>query len=393
MPEINRAIVIVLDGVGIGEAPDAEQYGDVGSNSIANTAKAVGGLALPNMGALGLGCITAIEGVPPREATTGAYGKMRPMSAGKDTISGHWELMGIYLSEAFPLYPHGFPPEVIGEFERRIGRRVIGNKHASGTEIIEELGEEHIRTGYPIVYTSADSVFQIAAHEEIIPIEELYHLCQIARAILTGRHGVGRVIARPFLGEGAGKFWRTERRRDYPLEPPDHTTMDNLIQAGKEVVTVGKIDDIFAHRGITDSQHTTNNPDSIEALLDIASRRYAGLLFANLIEFDMVYGHRNDPHGYAAALRQFDDSLPELSRRMAPTDMAVIVSDHGVDPTTPSTDHSREYAPLLVFGEAVRGGVNLGVRRTYSDVAATIAEIFALTPPRFGESFLAQITG
>ena len=390
--DIKRVIVIVLDGVGAGEAPDAADYGDVGSNSLANTARAVGGLHLPHMGALGIGHITAIQGVPPEEHPTGCYGKMQPRSAGKDTISGHWELMGIYLPAALPTYPHGFPEEVLAEFKRRTGKEVLGNKPASGTEILRELGVEHMQTGKPIVYTSADSVFQVAAHEAIIPIPELYHLCETARAMLTGEHAVGRVIARPFVGDAPENFKRTERRKDYPLLPEGDTTLDLLEKAGKTVYSIGKIDDIFGHRGITKGKHTVSNQDSSLALLDALDEDFEGLLFANLIEFDMIYGHRNDARGYANALEDFDKHVPEIQRRMRDTDLAMIVADHGVDPTTPSTDHSREYIPLLVFGPQVTANASLGIRKTFSDVAATLAELFWLNPPEYGTSFVGELT-
>jgi phosphopentomutase len=389
--EINRVTVIVLDGVGAGEAPDAADYGDVGSNSLSNTARAVGGLHLPHMAELGFGYITPMLGVPRVSEPTGAYGRCKPRSAGKDTISGHWELMGIYLEKPFPTYPHGFSQAIIDEFSAKTGRGVLGNKPASGTEIIQELGVEHMKTGKLIVYTSADSVFQIAAHEEIVPIDELYRICKIARQMLTGEHAVGRVIARPFIGQKAGEFQRTERRRDYPLEPPGATILDKLKAAGKQVCSVGKIDDIFAKRGITRSNHTVNNHDSLLAIQDFLEDDFEGLIFANLIEFDMIYGHRNDPQGYAQALRKVDESLPEIQKRMKPDDVVVFAADHGVDPTTPSTDHSREYIPLLVFGNPVRGGVDLDTRQSLSDVGATIAEIFALESPKIGESFLEEI--
>jgi phosphopentomutase len=388
---IKRVTVIVLDGVGAGEAPDAAAYGDVGSNSLSNTARVVGGLHLPHMAQIGFGYITPMLGVPLVSNPTGAYGKCRPQSAGKDTISGHWELMGIFLPQPFPTYPHGFPPEIIEEFTRKTGRGVLGNKPASGTVIIQELGVEHMKTGKLIVYTSADSVFQIAAHEEIVPIEELYRICGIARQMLTGEHAVGRVIARPFLGQKAGEFQRTERRRDYPLQPPGATILDKLKAAGKQVCSVGKIDDIFAHRGITRSNHTVNNHDSLLAIMDFLEDDFEGLIFANLIEFDMIFGHRNDPKGYAEALNKVDDSLPEIQSRMRDGDIVMFAADHGVDPTTPSTDHSREYIPLLVFGKQVKSDVDLNTRQSLGDVGATIAEIFSLEPPKIGESFLASI--
>jgi phosphopentomutase len=389
--DIHRIIVIVLDGVGAGEAPDAAAYGDVGSNSLSNTARVVGGLHLPHMMEMGLGYITPMQGVPPVTNPTGGYGKMQPQSAGKDTTSGHWEMMGICLPKPFPTYPHGFPPEIIDEFKRLTGLDVLGNKPASGTEIIKELGLEHMKTGKPIVYTSADSVFQIAAHEEIIPIDDLYKICKISRQMLTGNHAVGRVIARPFLGTDPSNFWRTEHRHDFSLLPPSRTILDKLVEAGKQVYAVGKIDDIFANQGITRSNHTGNNHDSLLALRDFLLEDFQGLLFANLIEFDMLYGHRNDPQGYAAALQKVDQSLPEIQRCMQPSDIAMFVADHGVDPTTPSTDHSREYSPLLVFGQPLLRGVDLGIRSTFSDVGATIAEVFSLEPPALGKSFLPEI--
>ena len=316
---------------------------------------------------------------------------MQPQSAGKDTVAGHWELMGIRLATPFPMYPNGFPPEVINAFASRIGRGVIGNKPASGTRIIEELGLEHMRSSKPIVYTSADSVFQVAAHEEIIPVPELHRMCAIARQLLQGQHAVGRVIARPFVGRGPGEFRRTGNRRDYPLAPDSPTMMDKLVAAGKKVISVGKIDDIFGGRGISESHHTVDNRTSAAALIEILHKDFDGLVFANLIEFDMIHGHRRDPKGYVAALQEFDSHLPEMTRRMRPGDLAMLVADHGVDPTAPGSDHTREYVPLLVFGPDLRRPVNLGVRKTFSDVSATIAELFGLERGPWGTSFLQQL--
>jgi len=389
--DIQRFFVIVLDGVGAGEAPDAAEYGDVGSNSLGNTARAMGGLKLPNMGEIGLGNLTDIMGVPPRTKTCGAYGRMQEKSAGKDSINGHWELMGVVLDHPLPTYPDGFPPEVIDEFKHLTGRGVLGNKPASGTEIIKELGEEHMRSGDLIVYTSADSVFQIAAHEAIVPIPELYRYCQMARDMLKGKHAVGRVIARPFIGENSANFKRTERRHDYPLAPVGETMMDRLIAAGRQVYATGKIDDLFGNRGISKTRHTVDNETSIQAGIDFLKEDFSGLIFSNLIEFDMIYGHRNDVPGYAARLEEFDRRVPHIRAAMGPGDIALIVADHGVDPTTPSTDHSREYIPLLVFGQQVRDDVNLGIRKSFSDVAATIAEAFGLEAPEIGTSFLREI--
>ena len=386
-----RITVIVLDGVGIGEAPDAADYGDVGSNSIANTAHVLGGIDLPNMGAIGLGNVTPIEGVPPTDHPQGGYGKMRPYSAGKDTISGHWEMMGIYLPEPFPTYPNGFPPEIMEPFEREIGRGTLANRPSSGTEIIKELGEEHMRTGKPIVYTSADSVFQIAAHEDVIPVQELYKICQTARRLLVGKHGAGRVIARPFVGTCAADFKRTDNRRDFARTPETDTVLDKLYNAGLDVWSVGKIDDIFVHRGITRKNHTLGNAESIQTTLTLLESPFHGLVFVNLIEFDMIYGHRNDPRGYYSALKGFDEAIPEIMKRLTDEDLVLVSADHGVDPTTESTDHSREYVPLLAFGPAVKG-VNLGTRQTFGDLGATVAENFAVEPPLIGTSYLGDLT-
>jgi len=386
----NRITVIVLDGVGIGAAPDAADYGDEGTNSIANVAKVLGGISLPNMQKLGLGNITEIEGVPPTSTPQGGYGKMQPKSAGKDTISGHWEMMGIYLPDPSPTYPDGFPPEVMDEFERQIGRSTLANRPASGTEIIRELGEEHMRTGKPIVYTSADSVFQIAAHEDVIPIDELYEMCLIARKILKGKHAVGRVIARPFVGTNSENFVRTNNRRDFSRTPDSATVLDQLFAAGYDVWSVGKIDDIFVHRGINRKNHTLDNRESIQATINLLAEPFRGLLFVNLIEFDMIYGHRNDPRGYYGALKTFDDAIPEIQKRLNEDDLVIVSADHGVDPTTESTDHSREYVPLLVFGPSI-SGVDLGIRQTFGDVGATITENFKLESPLIGTSFLSEI--
>jgi phosphopentomutase len=386
----SRAIVIVLDGVGIGEAPDAAVYGDAGSHSLANTARAVGGLKVPPLTDLGLGCIAEIAGAPPVPCPAAGYGKLCPRSPGKDSITGHWELMGVHLDHPLPTYPNGFPPELIQEFVRRTGRRVLGNRSASGTAILAELGNEHWRTGDLIVYTSADSVFQIAAHEDRVPVAEQYRICQVARDLLRGEHGVGRVIARPFAGS-PGAFVRTAGRRDFSLPPPSETLLDHLTATGKTVVTVGKIDDMFSSRGITRTRHATTNSASIQAMLASLDETFEGLLLVNLVEFDMIHGHRNDPAGYARALAEFDACLPELQTRMQPWDLAMIVADHGVDPTTPGTDHSREYVPLLVFGPALQSGCDLGTRETFSDVAATIAEMLGTCPPRWGKSFLNQL--
>ncbi|NPV70898.1 MAG: phosphopentomutase [Firmicutes bacterium] len=392
----SRVVLIVLDSVGIGETPDAHLYGDEGSNTLSNTAKAVGGLHLPNMAGLGLPLIPGVSGVGPVVVPArGAFGRMAPASPGKDTVGGHWEMMGVVLEKPFRTYPHGFPRDVIAEFERRTGRRTLGNVAASGTEIIERLGKEHVATGDPIVYTSADSVFQIAAHEDVIPVDELYGMCLTARSMLVGENLVGRVIARPFAGE-PGAFKRTERRRDFPLEPPESIVLGSLVAAGVTVTAIGKIEDIFCGKGISRSFHTGCNADSCRTLEDLVLGERAPdaapeLLFANLVDFDMVYGHRNDPHGYARALEQFDESLGRMLPGLRPSDLLVVTADHGCDPTTPSTDHSREYVPVLLARPRVLAGADIGLRRTFADLGATLAEAFGVKPPHSGESFLSTV--
>ncbi|MEW5702696.1 MAG: phosphopentomutase [Candidatus Zixiibacteriota bacterium] len=384
---IRRAIVIVLDGCGIGDAPDATAFGDEGSNTLANTARAVGGLDCPNLARLGLGHLHDIAGVPPVPSPIGSYGRMKQRAAGKDSTSGHWELMGVTLTEPFPLYPHGFGRQILDPFVARTGRGVIGNCPASGTQIIADLGERHCRTGEWIVYTSADSVFQIAAHEDVVPIEQLYSACRIAREILRGPDAVGRVIARPFVGT-PGAFVRTHRRRDFSLEPPEPTVLDRLMSAGIPTVGIGKIDDLFAGRGLSVKIHTHDNIDGMEQTITAMAEVPDGLIFVNLVEFDMVWGHRNDPRGFADGLAQFDRQLGVLLPRLTPADVLFLVADHGVDPTTPSTDHSREMIPLLAYGPSLRAGVNLGVRETFADLAVTLLDIFprAATAPVTGAS-------
>lgn len=377
VPAHRRALVIVLDGVGAGEAPDAAEYGDVGSNTIGNLARAAGGLNLPNLGALGFGCITEIAGVPAPAAPRGAFGRMREVNPGKDSVSGHWEIGGVHLARPFPTYPDGFPAAVIAAFEAAIGTRTIGNVVASGTEIIQRLGAEHVRTGFPIVYTSADSVFQIAAHEEVVPLERLYELCRIARAQLTGEHGVGRVIARPFLGQ-ADNFQRTGNRRDFSIEPTAPTILDRLKAAGWPVVAIGKIVDLFAGRGMTEQRLTHNNGEGMAAITAALDATERGFLMANLVDFDMLWGHRNDVPGFQRGLELFDAWLPEVLRRLRDDDLLIITADHGNDPTTASTDHAREFVPILMAGPRVRGGVDVGTRLTFADLAATLATHFGL---------------
>ncbi len=387
-----RVVWIVLDSVGIGPLPDAADYGDAGRDTLGHIAAqrdAQGRpLRLPNLVWLGLANIKPLAGLAAENAPVGAYGMAATISPGKDTTTGHWEMAGIFLDRAFPTYPSGFPPEVIEPFERAIGRKVLGNKPASGTEIIKELGEEHLRTGRPIVYTSADSVFQIAAHEEVIPVPELYRLCEIARQILDGPHRVGRVIARPFTGP-PGNFRRTERRQDYAVEPPRPMLLDLLAERGVPVFGVGKIHDIYHGRGVTDSVTTKNNAEGMARLAAAIAARPHGLLFANLVDFDQLYGHRKDVEGFAQALEAFDAQLGPLLEQLRRTDLLLLTADHGCDPCpcSPSTDHSREYVPVLAWSPGRRAGVHLGVRETLADLGQTVAENFGARLPR-GTSFL-----
>lgn len=388
---IDRVIIIVLDSVGIGETPDAALFGDVGSHTLGNCARAVGGLKVPNLELLGLGNIAILEGVVPQAHPKAAYGKMNEVSPGKDTTIGHWEMTGIHVSQPFPTYPDGFPKEVMDAFVEQTGRDWMGNFPASGTVIIEDLGEEHIKTGKLIVYTSADSVFQIAAHEEIVPIDQLYEYCRIARRILTGKHEVSRVIARPFIGE-PGSFKRTANRHDFSVSPPQPTLLDILKSAKMAVLGIGKIEDIFAGQGITKAIHTQSNRDGIEKTIQaIRTETAPGLIFTNLVDFDAKYGHRNNPEGFAGALAEFDQYLPEILAALGEKDMLVITADHGNDPTTASTDHSREYVPILITGTTIREGINIGTRSTFSDLAATIADVFELEAPAQGTSFKSEI--
>jgi phosphopentomutase len=386
---IKRVAWLVLDSVGVGELPDAGDYGDKGSNTLGNISRAVGGLHMPNLGRLGLGNIIPIEGVPPAKNPAASYGRMAEKSAGKDTTTGHWEITGLILKQPFPVYPNGFPPDFIKSYEEKIGRRVLGNKAASGTVIIEELGAQHMETGYPIVYTSADSVFQVAAHEGIIPLEELYRICAIAREMLVGEHAVGRVIARPFEGK-PGSFRRTVNRHDFSLKPVGRTLLDSLTEQGVLVTGVGKITDIFAGQGVANTVTAKGNTSGMEQALQLMKSDLKGLVFTNLVDFDMLYGHRNNPRGYADALEELDRWLPELLNSLKDDDVLIITADHGCDPTTQSTDHSREYVPLLVCGKHIKEGVDLGIRESFADIAATVAEIFGLQF-EVGQSFWSQV--
>ncbi|MBV9711430.1 MAG: phosphopentomutase [Ktedonobacteraceae bacterium] len=386
MTTLRRAILVVLDGVGAGANPDAQAYGDEGASSLEHCALAIGGLELPHLGNIGLGNITPILGTPARQNTSGSYGRMASIAAGKDSTAGHWEMTGVVLKKPLPIYPHGFPPELVAAFEHGIDRKVIGNKVASGTEIIKELGAEHMRTGFPILYTSADSVFQLAAHQDIIPLTDLYHMCEIARDMLTGDHAVGRVIARPFIG-AAGTFSRTEHRRDFSLAPTGTTLLDLLKEAGKEVIGLGKIEDLFAGRGLTQRDHTETNREGMTATLRWLERDFTGLLFVNLVEFDMLWGHRRDSQGYAQALRDVDAWLPQVQQLMRSDDAIFFSADHGVDPTYRGTDHTRECVPLLAYGQPIRAGVNLGTRGTFADLGQTLAQAFGVGPLAAGTSF------
>ena len=385
-----RVVILLLDGVGCGELPDAADYGDQGSNTLANLAKAVGGLSLPNLARLGLGNIIPIQGVPPQEKPQACFGKMAEQSVGKDSTTGHWEIAGLVTSDPFPLFPHGFPPELIQSLEQAIGRKTIGNRAASGTEIIKELGEEHLRTGRPIVYTSADSVLQIACHEDVTPPDELYRICQKARGLCTDRFCVGRVIARPFTGK-PDSFTRTARRKDFSCSPPQPTLLDNVKEAGQPVTGIGKVDDLFAGRGFTETHHSVVNSDCQQLTVEAMKRTKTGLIFTNLVQFDMDWGHRNNPVAFAAGLKEFDDSLPTILSQLDMHDLLFITADHGNDPTTSSTDHSREYVPLLAFGPGLKSSIDLGTRPTFADLGQTAAEFLKVTPTARGTSFLKEI--
>jgi phosphopentomutase len=392
IPHFERIIWIVLDSVGIGELPDAADYDDVGRDTLGHVARSRP-LRLPNLVRLGLANIKPLANLAPPAHPIGAYGKGVTVSPGKDTTTGHWEMAGIWLDQAFPVYPHGFPPELIAEFERRIGRRTLGNKPASGTEIIKELGDEHVRTGFPIAYTSGDSVFQIAAHEDVIPIAELYRMCEIARALLDGPNKVGRVIARPFTG-ASGNFRRTERRHDYAVEPPRPMLLDVLAERKVPVFGVGKIHDIYNGRGVNDYATTKNNADGMAKLAEALARQPSGLIFANLVDFDMLYGHRKDVAGFARSLEEFDALLGPFLESLRASDLLLITADHGCDPdpVNPTTDHSREYVPILAYSPGEPGGVNLGIRATLADMGQTVADNFGAKIPH-GTSFLKEIPG
>jgi phosphopentomutase len=382
-------VLIVLDSVGAGALPDAARYGDEGSDTIGNISRLFP-LQVPALRSLGLAQVTTVADTVPPTAPIGAFGRMAEQSPGKDSVTGHWEIAGLILDQPFPTFPDGFPHDLIAAFEGRIGRATLGNKAASGTAIIDELGPEHMRTGSPIVYTSADSVFQIAAHEDVIPVRALYDMCEVAFELAGIGRGIGRVIARPFVG-APGHFQRTSNRRDFALTPFAPTLLDVLTSAGVPVVAIGKIEDLFAGRGISRAVHTTNDAHGMNEIDAAMAREPRGLIFVNLVDFDTVYGHRNDPRGYAANLERFDVRLASLLPRIGRRDLLIVTADHGNDPTTPSTDHSREHVPVFACGPRVRAGVNIGVRATFADLGQTVADAFRVGPLPHGVSFLQDI--
>lgn len=386
----NRIILFIIDSLGIGALPDAEKFGDIGANTLGNIAISQGGIDLPNLRDIGLGNIDNIVGVKAVKSPTGAFGRAIEFSNGKDTITGHWELTGLHLTKPFKTFPNGFPKDVIDELESKIGRKVLGNKPASGTVILDELGEEHMKTGCPIVYTSADSVLQIAAHEDIIPLDELYLMCKVAREIMMGDNMVGRIIARPFIGS-PGKFIRTSNRRDYSLNPFGQTVLDIVKQEGLDVIAIGKIGDIFNGRGITHSVRTKDNMDGIDKTIEYIRKNNEGIIFTNLVEFDSLYGHRRDPEGYKGALEEMDRRIPEILGAMKDGDIIIFTADHGNDPTFKGTDHTREYIPIVIYGKRVKGNVNIGTRKSFADIAATISDIFEIPSTGKGESFMELI--
>ena len=388
---MKRAIIIVLDSVGIGAMPDAGEYGDAGADTLGHIAESIDGFSLPNLAKMGLGNIAPLKGIPPSPAPSGAYGKLSEQSRGKDTTVGHWEIAGLVSSTPFPVYPDGFPPDLVKAFEKKIRRKVIGNYAASGTKIIKDLGGEHMKTGYPIIYTSADSVFQVAAHEEVIPLDELYRICRQARELLQGEHGVARVIARPFTGE-PGNFERTAHRHDFSLIPPADTILDILTRRGLKTYGVGKIYDVFAGKGVSETVSIDDNRDGVDKTLDAMAERGYSLIFTNLVDFDMKYGHRRNVTAYGQALEEFDIRVPEILSALRPEDMLFLTADHGCDPTyTAHTDHTREYIPLLVNGPVIKPGVDLGTRGSFADIAQTIAEYLGVPELKYGQSFLGEI--
>ncbi|MEK5441971.1 MULTISPECIES: phosphopentomutase [unclassified Fredinandcohnia] len=388
-----RIFLIVMDSVGIGEAPDAKKFGDEGSDTFGHIAEKMNGLHMPNMAKLGLSNIREIKGIPVQDEPLAYYTKMQEASNGKDTMTGHWEIMGLHIETPFKVFPEGFPKELLDEIEKRTGRGILGNKPASGTEILDELGEEHMKTGKLIIYTSADSVLQIAAHEEIVPIDELYKICEIARELtLDEKYMVGRIIARPFVGE-PGQFTRTSNRHDYALKPFERTVMNELSDSGFDVIAIGKISDIYDGEGVTQSLRTKSNMDGMDKLVETLDMNFTGLSFVNLVDFDALFGHRRDPIGYGKALEEYDARLPEVFEKLTDDDLLIITADHGNDPVHTGTDHTREYVPLLVYNKKMDGGKELPLRSTFADVGATVADNFNVTPPKHGKSFLQEING
>lgn len=386
-----RIFLVVIDSVGIGESPDAERFGDAGADTLGHIAEKMNGLNMPNMGKLGLSNIKEIQGIAKADPPLAYFTKMQEASNGKDTMTGHWEIMGLNIQTPFQVFPDGFPAELLSELESRTGRKIIGNKPASGTEILDELGEEHMKTGALIVYTSADSVLQIAAHEDIIPIEEQYKICKIARELtLDERYMVGRVIARPFIGE-PGNFKRTANRHDYALKPFDRTVMNELKDSGLDVLAIGKISDIYDGEGVTQSLRTVSNMDGMDKLLQTLDMDFTGLSFLNLVDFDALFGHRRDPIGYGKALEEYDARLPEVFAKMKEDDLLIITADHGNDPVHHGTDHTREYVPLIVYSKRFKEGQELPIRETFADIGASVAENFQVTMPKFGKSFIAEL--
>jgi len=387
---INRVVLFVLDSVGIGALPDAEKFGDVGVNTLGNIAKSTDDFKIPNLKKMGIGNIEGVDAIEATEKPIAAFGRSLEASNGKDTTTGHWEIAGLYIEQPFKTYPDGFPKHIIDEFEQKTGRKVLCNKPASGTVVLDELGEEHVRTGNPIVYTSADSVFQIAAHEEVIPLEELYNMCQIAREMLMGEDQVARVIARPFVGT-PGNYQRTSNRRDYSIKPYDKTVLDFAKEAGLEVKAVGKIVDIYDGEGITEDVHTKDNMDGVDQTIKFLKESFEGILFTNLVDFDAKYGHRRDVAGYRKALEEVDARLPEIMSSMKASDLLIILADHGNDPAYIGSDHTREYIPILIYGEQVKAGANIGTRKTFADVAATVSDILNIPATPYGTSFKSEI--
>ncbi|WP_024620764.1 phosphopentomutase [Metaclostridioides mangenotii] len=388
---MSRIIWIIIDSVGIGELPDANKFGDVGSNTIGNIVKTQGDIIMPNMIDMGIGNIDEVDFLEKIDKPSAVFGKCAEVSQGKDTTTGHWEMAGIIVDKPFKTFPNGFPKDIIEEFEKQTGRKVVGNKPESGTVILDEYGEHQMKTGDVIVYTSADSVFQIAAHEEIIPLEELYSMCKIARKIMSGDNAIARIIARPYIGEKKGNFERTSNRRDYSVDPFDNTVLDNIKSAGHDVIAVGKIEDIFNGQGITEAVHTKDNMDGVDKTIEYIKLNNSGLIYTNLVDFDSKYGHRRDPKGYKNAIEEFDARLPEVIDAMNVDDILIINADHGNDPTYKGTDHTREYIPLLIYGYKIKKGVNLGIRNSFCDIGATIADILGVEKTKHGVSFKKEL--